>query len=65
MIFNAEALINVNPAMDISDDVVTALNGKMTTISFDRERLDQQAGLRRPPPQRVLPAPPAAAAPRR
>jgi outer membrane protein len=43
VIFNADALINVNPAMDISGDVVAALNGKMTTLSFDRERLDQQA----------------------
>ncbi|OYX31277.1 MAG: hypothetical protein B7Y99_10415 [Caulobacterales bacterium 32-69-10] len=56
VVFNAEALINVNPAMDISDDVVTALNGKMTTISFDRERLDQQA---------AAAGAPAAAAPRR
>jgi outer membrane protein len=55
VVFNAEALINVNPAMDISDDVVKALNGKMTTISFDRERLDQQ--------QAAAPAP--GAAPRR
>jgi Skp family chaperone for outer membrane proteins len=43
VVFTAEALINVNPAMDISDDVVKSLNGKMTTIAFDRERLDQQA----------------------
>jgi outer membrane protein len=55
VIFNADALINVNPQMDISDDVVKALNAKMTTISFDRERLDQQAAA----------AAPAAAAPRR
>ncbi|HTI66793.1 MAG TPA: OmpH family outer membrane protein [Caulobacteraceae bacterium] len=52
VVFTAEALINVNPAMDISDDVTKSLNGKMTTIAFDRERLDQQA----------VPAPAAAAA---
>lgn len=52
VVFSTEALINVNPAMDISSDVVTALNGKMTTIAFDRERLD------------VAPAPAAAAPPR-
>lgn len=57
VIFNAEALINVNPQMDISDDVVKALNAKMSTISFDRERLDQQAAAGAPAP--------AAAAPRR
>jgi outer membrane protein len=42
VIFSADNLINVNPAMDISDDVTKALNGKMTTITFDRERLDNQ-----------------------
>lgn len=38
----ADALIAVNPGMDISEDVTKALNGKMTTISFDREHLDPQ-----------------------
>lgn len=55
VVFNADSLINVNPAMDISEDVAKLLNGKMTTIAFDRERLDQQAAG----------AAPAAAAPRR
>lgn len=30
-----------NPAMDITPAVVTALNGKITQFTFDRERLDQ------------------------
>jgi Skp family chaperone for outer membrane proteins len=29
-----------NPAMDITPQVVTALNGKITQFAFDRERLD-------------------------
>ena len=40
VVMNAEALIAANPAMDISDDVATQLNGRMSTITFDRERLD-------------------------
>lgn len=43
LVVGAEAVIGVNPAMDLTDDVMKALNGKMTTIAFDRERLDQQA----------------------
>lgn len=29
-----------NPAMDVTQTVVTGLNGKFTTFAFDRERLD-------------------------
>lgn len=43
LVLGAEAVIGVNPAMDLTEDVTKALNGKMTTIAFDRERLEQQA----------------------
>ena len=33
--------IMFNPAMDITPQVVTALNAKLTQFAFDRERLDQ------------------------
>jgi outer membrane protein len=58
VVLAAEALIQVNPAMDITDDVTKALNAKMASITFDRERIQQQAA--------AAPAPaPAAAAPAR
>jgi outer membrane protein len=38
------ALVIANPAMDITPQVVTALNAKITQFTFDRERLDQQGG---------------------
>jgi Skp family chaperone for outer membrane proteins len=34
-------VVIVNPAMDITPQVVTALNGKITQFAFDREHLDQ------------------------
>jgi outer membrane protein len=42
--------------MDITPQVVTALNAKITQFAFDRERLDQQAG----GPQVARPASPSA-----
>jgi outer membrane protein len=51
-VVDASSLIAINPAMDITNDVVTALNGRMSTITFDRERITPPAG-----------AAPAAAAP--
>jgi outer membrane protein len=48
IVLAAEALIQVNPAMDITDDVTKALNAKMSTITFDRERLEQQAAAAAP-----------------
>jgi Skp family chaperone for outer membrane proteins len=44
-----------NPAMDVTDIVVQKLNAKITTLTFERERLDQPAA--------AVPARPAAAAP--
>jgi len=43
MVLNADGVIAVNPAMDISGDVTTQLNARMSTITFDRERLQAPA----------------------
>lgn len=53
VLLQAQAIVVANPAMDITPQVVTGLNAKMTTLQFDRERLDGPGG-----------AAPAAAAPR-
>ena len=37
VLLNGQAVMTVNPAMDLSQEVSTALNSKMTTITFDRE----------------------------
>lgn len=37
------AVVIASPAMDITPQVVTALNAKITQFAFDRERLDQAA----------------------
>jgi Skp family chaperone for outer membrane proteins len=55
ILLNRDAVVIANPAMDISQPVVTALNAKITQFNFDRERLDQAA----------TPAQTPAAAPRR
>lgn len=54
MLINRNSIILGNPASDITPQVVTALNAKITQFAFDRERLDAPAQ-----------AAPAAAAPRR
>uniref|UniRef100_UPI00286D4D95 OmpH family outer membrane protein n=1 Tax=Phenylobacterium sp. TaxID=1871053 RepID=UPI00286D4D95 len=41
LLLTRDAVVIGNPAMDISGPVVTALNAKITTFAFDRERLDQ------------------------
>jgi outer membrane protein len=51
ILINRNSIILANPASDITPQVVTALNAKITQFTFDRERLDQQGA-------------PAAAAPR-
>jgi Skp family chaperone for outer membrane proteins len=38
------AVVLANPAMDLTPQVVTALNAKVTQFAFDRERLDAQPG---------------------
>ncbi|MBW8814470.1 MAG: OmpH family outer membrane protein [Caulobacterales bacterium] len=57
LLINRNAVVGdmFNPAGDITNTVVTALNGKITQFAFDREHLDQQ---------QVPSAAPAAAAPR-
>jgi Skp family chaperone for outer membrane proteins len=37
VLLNGEGVMAANPAMDLSQEVSTALNSKMTTITFDRE----------------------------
>lgn len=59
VLINRNSIILGNPASDITPQVVTALNAKITQFAFDRERLDQQA---RPA---AAPAAAAPAAPRR
>jgi Skp family chaperone for outer membrane proteins len=44
VVVDASSLIAINPAMDISADVVTQLNSRMSTITFDRERIDPNTG---------------------
>lgn len=56
LLLNRQAVVIANPALDVTQNLVTALNGKITQFAFDRERLDQAAP--------ASPAP-AAAAPRK
>lgn len=49
-----------NPSMDVTDIVVQKLNAKITTLTFERERLDQPAAA---PAARPAAAPAAPAAP--
>lgn len=56
ILINRNSIILGNPASDITPQVVTALNAKITQFTFDRERLDT------PTPTAAAPA---AAAPRR
>ncbi|MGZ3376316.1 MAG: OmpH family outer membrane protein [Phenylobacterium sp.] len=41
ILLQRNAVIVGNPAMDITQAVVTGIDGKITTFAFDRERLDQ------------------------
>ncbi|MDZ4371463.1 MAG: OmpH family outer membrane protein [Phenylobacterium sp.] len=43
VLVNRNSVVLANPAADITPQVVTALNSKITQFTFDRERLDQQA----------------------
>jgi outer membrane protein len=50
------SVVTGNPQMDITDQVVTGLNAKIKTLTFNRERLDAPA-----PAAPAAPAPAAAA----
>ena len=63
VLFQRNALVIANPAMDITPQVVTALNAKITQFAFDRERLDQAAAA--PQTGATRPAAPAPAPARR
>lgn len=72
LLLQHQAVLGVffNPAMDITPQVVTALNAKITQFPFDRERLDQQAaptaaGGAPPIVQTPAPATPPRAAPKK
>lgn len=65
VLLNREAVILANPAMDLTPQVVTALNAKITQFTFDRERLDQAAGAPAPQAPSARPAAPATPAPAR
>ena len=56
LLLQRTAVVIANPAMDITPQVITALNAKITQFTFDRERLDQQTGA----PQVNRPASPSA-----
>jgi Skp family chaperone for outer membrane proteins len=43
------SVVMVNPEMDLTSAVVTALNGKLTQFTFDRTRLDQGQAAAAPP----------------
>lgn len=58
ILFQRTAVVIANPAMDITPQVVTALNAKITQFAFDRERLDQaQAAVGGAPPIVQTPGP--------
>ncbi|WP_425996289.1 OmpH family outer membrane protein [Caulobacter sp. DWR1-3-2b1] len=43
MLLDRESVLLANPSMDITDAVVVALDARIKTLTFDRERLDQAA----------------------
>jgi outer membrane protein len=43
LLLDRESVMLANPAMDITGAVVTALDARIKTLTFDRERLDQAA----------------------
>jgi len=42
VLLNGEAIVTANPAMDVTEAVVTQLNGVMPSITFDRKTLPPQ-----------------------
>lgn len=56
VLFNRNGVVLVNPASDLTPQVVAALNAKITQFAFDRERLDQAAVPAAPRPAAAAPA---------
>jgi outer membrane protein len=54
VLLSRTAVMLANPAMDITTQVVTALNARITQFAFDREHLDQPQAA---PPVQTVPAP--------
>lgn len=52
LLLNGAAVTLVNPAMDLTPAVVTALNAKITQFTFDREKLDQAPAAAQPAARR-------------
>ena len=42
MLVNGDSIMTANPAMDLTPEVVTALNGRLSTVTFDRESAPAQ-----------------------
>lgn len=57
VLFQRTAIVIANPAMDITPQVITALNAKITQFAFDRERLDQPQAATGAPPIVQTPGP--------
>jgi len=57
VLFQRTAIVIANPAMDITPQVVTSLNAKITQFAFDRERLDQPQAASGAPPIVQTPGP--------
>jgi len=64
ILINRQAVVlPTNPAMDITPQVLAALNSKIQTFTFDRARLDAPAAPAAPTAAAARPPAPAAAAP--
>lgn len=48
ILFDRQAVVIANPAMDVTQPVIAALNAKITTLTFERERLDAPAAAATP-----------------
>jgi len=57
VLLQRSAIVLANPAMDITPQVTTALNAKITQFAFDREHLDQAAATPAAPAPRPAAAP--------
>jgi outer membrane protein len=65
LLLQRSAVVIANPAMDITPQVITALNAKITQFPFEREHLDQPTAAAPPPVTKVPSAAPARPATRK